>query len=126
MKYFVLYALVCSLIGTVLLVVVHRVAPFNMERLGDQAALEPADQPDKMIVRSTREPASGQAVPRAVGQPMPGATDKPVLGATGQPVPEVTDKRSSGRPAVSTDQWDLRPTDEPTVRKGGRVGTSAQ
>ncbi|EJZ17935.1 hypothetical protein NE852_13340 [Rhizobium sp. Pop5] len=116
MKYFVLYALVCSLIGTVLLVVVRHVAPFNMERLGDQAALEPAVQPDKLIVRSTREPASGQALPGATGQPMP----------TGQSAPEVTDKRSSGRPAVSPDQWDLRPTDEPTVRKGGRVGTSAQ
>lgn len=107
MKYFFLYALVCAVVGILLLVVVRHITPFDMERLGDQASLEPAVQPDKLVVRSTREPASGQ----------------PAAGTTGQPVPG---QLSSDRPAVSTDQWDLRPTDEPTVRKGGRVKITAQ
>ncbi|SCB56209.1 hypothetical protein GA0061105_10137 [Rhizobium aethiopicum] len=95
LKYFILYALVCSAVGIVLLVVIHQIAPFQMERPSDQTAFEPAEQPDDLVVRSTREPAtSGQ-----------------------QPTRE---------PGVRTDQWDLRPTGEPTVRKGGRVGTPAQ
>lgn len=118
MKYFFLYALVCAVVGILLLVVVRQITPFDMERLGDQASLEPAVQPDKLVVRSTREPASGQ--------PAAGTTGQPVPGATGTPVPGATDKLSSDRPAVSTDQWDLRPTDEPTVRKGGRVKITAQ
>jgi len=121
LKYFILYALVCSVVGILLLVVTRQIVPFNMERLGDQAAVEPADQLDKLVVRSTRERES-----RATGQPVPGVADQPAPGATGQPVPGATAKLSSHAPAVSTDQWDLRPTDEPTVRKGGRVGTTAQ
>ncbi|MGG7535476.1 MULTISPECIES: hypothetical protein [Rhizobium] len=93
LKYFILYALVCSAVGIVLLVVIHQIASFQMERPGDQTAFEP----DDLVVRSTREPAPG-----ASGQ-------QPTQG-----------------PSVRTDQWDLRPTGEPTVRKGGRVGTPAQ
>ena len=126
MKYFILYALVCSVVGILLLVVTRQIVPFNMERLGDQAAVEPADQLDKLVVRSTREPESGHPAPGPTGQPVPGVADQPAPGATGQPVPGATAKLSSHAPAVSTDQWDLRPTDEPTVRKGGRVGTTAQ
>ncbi|WP_245296670.1 MULTISPECIES: hypothetical protein [Rhizobium] len=97
LKYFILYALVCSAVGIVLLVVIHQIAPFQMERPNDQATFEPAEQPDDLVVRSTREPPA-----------------------------RASDQRPTQEPAVRTDQWDLRPTGEPTVRKGGRVGTPAQ
>ncbi|MFS8148726.1 hypothetical protein [Rhizobium sp. BR 249] len=97
LKYFILYALVCMVVGIVLLVVIRQIAPFNVERPSDQTAFDPAGQPDDLIVRSTREPAPG-----------------------------TSDRQPTQEPAVRTDQWDLRPTGEPTVRKGGRVGTPAQ
>ncbi|MBX5064078.1 hypothetical protein J0663_00490 [Rhizobium lentis] len=97
LKYFIIYALVCVAIGIVLLVVIRQIAPSNTERPSDQTAFDPAEQPDDLVVRSTREPASGAG-----------------------------DKQPTQDPAVRTDQWDLRPTGEPTVRKGGRVGTPAQ
>ncbi|MBB4289806.1 hypothetical protein GGE16_001846 [Rhizobium leguminosarum] len=112
LKYFVLYALVCSVVGIVLLVFIHQVTPFKMDGPNDQAtdwsadksatgspdetATGSTDQPDNLVVRSTREPS----------------------------------ERTGAQPP---DQWNLRPTnqpaqpsDQPGVRKGGRVGTPAQ
>ncbi|NKL51384.1 hypothetical protein GFL15_25630 [Rhizobium leguminosarum bv. viciae] len=103
LKYFVLYALVCSAVGVILLVVIHEIAPSKIGQpsnqttgwSADEAATAPAGQPDDLVVRSTPEPAP----------------DHPAV-----------------RPP---DQWDLRPTNAPEVgqpdqsgvRKGGRVGT---
>nr|WP_244429849.1 hypothetical protein [Rhizobium leguminosarum] len=104
LKYFVLYTLICMVVGIVLLVIVRQTAPFKLDKPSDQttewsadgSATGSTDQPDNLVVRSTREPA----------------TERPAV-----------------RPS---NQWDLRPTNQPTdwdpsgVRKGGRVGTPAQ
>ncbi|PDT15590.1 hypothetical protein CO670_17500 [Rhizobium sp. J15] len=60
LKYFVLYALVCMVVGIVLLVVIRQIAPFNMERPDDQTAAGPTEQADDLIVRSTPEPPADQ------------------------------------------------------------------
>nr|WP_245317568.1 hypothetical protein [Rhizobium sp. N122] len=105
LKYFVLYTLACMMVGIIFLVIIHQIAPFTMDKPGDQttewstdgSATGASDQPDDLVVGSTPEPATN---PPAVRPP---------------------------------DQWDLRPTNQPTVgpsetgvRKGGRVGTPAQ
>ncbi|OWV77414.1 hypothetical protein ATY76_04140 [Rhizobium sp. R339] len=60
LKYFVVYALVCMVVGLVLLVVIRQIAPFNMERRDDQTAAGPSEQADDIIVRSTPEPTADQ------------------------------------------------------------------
>ncbi|RUL98022.1 hypothetical protein EFR84_29195 [Rhizobium chutanense] len=114
LKYFVLYALVCSVVGIVLLVVFHQVAPFRMERPSDQTTERSADEPTA------------------------GSADQTATGSTDQPdnlVVRSTREPTSKQPGVQPpDQWDLRPTNQPAaqppdpsgVRKGGRVGTPAQ
>ncbi|MDO3435556.1 hypothetical protein QWJ46_23055 [Rhizobium sp. CBN3] len=64
LKYFILYALVCSVVGIILLVVFHQIAPVQMERPGDQTAFEP----DDLVVRSTREPGADQPAMRPPSQ----------------------------------------------------------
>ena len=64
LKYFILYALVCSVVGIILLVVFYQIAPVQMERPGDQTAFEP----DDLIVRSTREPRTDQPAMRPPSQ----------------------------------------------------------
>ncbi|OHV25001.1 hypothetical protein EOS93_24865 [Rhizobium sp. RMa-01] len=101
LKYFVLYTLLCMMVGIVLLAIVQQVAPFKMGTRSDQpgwSATGASEQADDLVVGSTPGPATH---PPAVRPPA---------------------------------QWDLRPTNQPTVgpsdqsgvRKGGRVGTPAQ
>nr|WP_245433139.1 hypothetical protein [Rhizobium sp. L43] len=129
LKYFVLYTLVCSVVGIVLLVVIHQVAPFKMDGPNDQATNWSAD-----------EPATGSADKSATGSPdetATGSPDETATGSTDQPdnlVVRSTRELSERPGAQPPDQWDLRPTNQPGaqpsdqsgVRKGGRVGTPAQ
>jgi hypothetical protein len=110
LKYFVLYALVCSAVGVVLLVVIHQIAPFD------------ADGPSHSIAdRMIDDTATG-----TVGS-APIRPDDLVVGSTPAPAPYEPPVRQS-------DQWDLRPTNSPAgepfdssvARKGGRVGTPMQ
>ncbi|AHG45887.1 hypothetical protein RLEG12_22780 [Rhizobium leguminosarum bv. trifolii CB782] len=104
LKYFALYTLVCMMVGIVLLVIINQIAPFKMDKPSDQATEWSTDE---AATGSTKQP------------------DNLVVRSTPEPATE--------RPAVRpSDQWDLRPTNQPTpgdpsgVRKGGRVGTPAQ
>nr|WP_246724630.1 hypothetical protein [Rhizobium phaseoli] len=122
LKYFVLYALVCSLVGIVLLAIIHHIAPFKIDGLSEQATAWPAGT-------SLTEPADQSAT---------GSTDQLAAGPSEQPddlVVRSTRKPATDQPAVQPpDQWDLRPSNQPVagpfgqsgVRKGGRVGTPAE
>ncbi|ACE91672.1 hypothetical protein B5K05_15620 [Rhizobium phaseoli] len=110
LKYFVLYALVCSTVGVVLLVVIHQITPFDTDGPSHSIA-------DRMI----DDTATG-----TVGS-APIRPDDLVVRSTPAPAPYEPPVRKS-------DQWDLRPTNSPAgdpfdsavARKGGRVGTPMQ
>lgn len=130
LKYFLLYALTCTLVGIVLLFIIHEVVPFTIDKPTDQSVVgstdEPAGGPTEQSVRPTGEPVPRRTtdqsavqpadplVVRSTGQPVDGPAREPVVGPTGEP--------ATGPP----DQSVVSPTGEPVVRKGGRLGSPAQ
>ncbi|MEB3042549.1 hypothetical protein VCM43_02675 [Rhizobium sp. MJ21] len=108
LKYFVLYALVCSTVGIVLLVVIHQIAPFD------------TDGPNHFVAERMIDDTATGTVGSAPTRP-----NDLVVGSTPSP---------NQPPVQRSDQWDLRPTNSPAedpfnssvARKGGRVGTPMQ
>jgi hypothetical protein len=92
------------MVGIVLLAIVHQTAPFKTDKPSDQttewstdqSATGSTDQPDNLVVRSTREPTAEQPAVRPSDQWDPRSTNQPTTG------------------------------DQSGVLKGGRVGTPAQ
>ncbi|MBY3234295.1 hypothetical protein HFO17_06970 [Rhizobium laguerreae] len=107
LKYFLLYALTCTLVGIVLLFIIREVVPFTIDKPTDQSVADSADEP---VPRQTTDQSAVQPADPLVVR----STGKPVDGPTGEP---------AARP---TDQSVVGPSGEPVVRKGGRLGSPAQ
>ncbi|WP_246621641.1 MULTISPECIES: hypothetical protein [Rhizobium] len=130
LKYFLLYALTCTLVGIALLFIIREVVPFAIDKPTDQSvadSTEPVAGPtEQSAARPTGEPVPRQTtdqsavqpadplVVRSTGQPVDGPAREPMVGPTGEPV------------ARPTDQSVVGPSGEPVVRKGGRLGSPAQ
>ncbi|NEJ22223.1 hypothetical protein GR247_18920 [Rhizobium leguminosarum] len=138
LKYFLLYALTCTLVGIVLLFIIREVVPFTIDKPADQSVADSIDEP---VAGPTEQSAGpiGEPLNAATGEPVPGpttgqsavqpadplvvrSTRQPVDGPTGKPVSGPTDEPTA-RP---TDQSVVGPSGEPVVRKGGRLGSPAQ
>ncbi|NKL78509.1 hypothetical protein [Rhizobium leguminosarum] len=115
LKYFLLYALTCTLVGIVLLFIIHEVVPFTIDKPTDQSVADSADEPvpRQSTDQSAVQPADPLIV-RSTGQPADGPARESVVRPTGEPAARPTDQSVVGPPG------------EPVVRKGGRLGSPAQ
>ncbi|MBY3556862.1 hypothetical protein [Rhizobium laguerreae] len=114
LRYFLLYALTCTLVGIVLLFIVREVVPFAIDKPAYQSVADSTDEPVAGPTDQSAVQPADPLVVRSTGQPVDGPAREPGVGKTGEPAARPTDQSVTGPPG------------EPVVRKGGRLGSPAQ